>query len=321
MAMRKRKRAKRKPRRKAKPKSQGLEALDCRGEGEPDEVTGLRRSIEGEGGAFIGCYRDPLGGHWQCLAALPLEQVKPTVFQRNLSEAHVKQLAERMGQVSRFLDPVIAVRKGPRQYTSPNGSHRLAALERLGARAVVALVVPDAKMEYQILALNTEKAHNVREKSLEAWRMALELERIDDSVEESEFSLQFEEPQFLTLGACYEKKGNFSGGVYSPVLKRTEGFFEEKLKDAVGERRARAKLLLALDEKVAKKVEELKERGLKSPYLKSFVVARINPLRFRPDAEAELEPTLEKMEAALAKLDPAKIEARHLASAPPVGEE
>lgn len=309
------------PTRKAKPRTRGLEAAECQPASQPPEVRELEAAIRGEGGVFLGAYRDPLGGRWQCLAVLPLEQVKPTVFQRNLSDAHVKRLAERISQIDRFLDPVIVVRKGERQYSSPNGFHRLSALERLGARAVVALVVPDPQMEFQILALNTEKAHNVREKSLEAWRMALELERIDAASRETQFAAQFEEAQFLTLGACYEKKGNFSGGAYSPVLRRTEDFLDKKLPLAITERRARGERLLALDERVAKVVDSLKKRGLQSPYLKPFVVARINPIRFRPDADEDFDSVVEKMEAALAKFNPDKIEARHLAAAPPLSDE
>jgi ParB family chromosome partitioning protein len=58
--------------------------------------------------------------------------------------------------IGRFLDPIVAVREDG-QYLTPNGNHRLQALKKLG------------------LALNTEKTHNLREKSLETIRMALAL--------------------------------------------------------------------------------------------------------------------------------------------------
>ena len=73
--------------------------------------------------------------------------------------------------LQRFLDPIIVVRHDDRYWT-PNGNHRLQAMRRLGAKAIVALLIPDAQIAYQILALNTEKAHNLREKSLETIRMA-----------------------------------------------------------------------------------------------------------------------------------------------------
>ena len=47
---------------------------------------------------------------------------------------------------------------------------------------------------------------------------------------------------------------------------------------AAGERRAAA--VLELDDAVNEAVTKLKEKGLTSPYLKNFVVSRVNPLRF-----------------------------------------
>ena len=120
-------------------------------------------------------YRDPLGGHWQILAALPLDRVEPTPFQRDLSEAHVKRLTGVIDALDRFLDPIIAVRSADGRYWTPNGNHRLASLRALGARSIVALVLPEPEIAYKILALNTEKAHNLREKSLEVIRMARDL--------------------------------------------------------------------------------------------------------------------------------------------------
>src|SRR3989449_3651500 len=127
----------------------------------------LRETIAADGGTVLGAYRDPLGGNWQILAALPLDRVEPTPYQRDLSEAHVARLAAAIDKLDRFLDPVIAVRAADGKYWTPNGYHRLGALRQLGARSIVALVVPEPSVAHRILALNTEKAHNLREKALE----------------------------------------------------------------------------------------------------------------------------------------------------------
>src|SRR5207245_572896 len=116
------------------------------------------------------CFREPLGGEWTVLAALPVDRVAPTPFQRDLSETHAKRLVETIGKLGRYLDPIIAVPADGGWWT-PNGRHRLEAMTRLGAKAVTALVVPDPEIQYKILALNIEKAHNLREKSLEVIRM------------------------------------------------------------------------------------------------------------------------------------------------------
>jgi hypothetical protein len=55
-------------------------------------------------------YREPYGGRWVILAALPIELVEPTPFQRNLSDTHVRKLALVIRKGGRFLDPIIVVR-------------------------------------------------------------------------------------------------------------------------------------------------------------------------------------------------------------------
>jgi ParB family chromosome partitioning protein len=62
-------------------------------------------------------------------------------------------------------------------------------------------------------------------------------------------------------------------------------------------------------------VTALKARGFESPYLKPFVVARINPLRFTRGAKAEFDETVDRMIAAALKFDVGKIKADQLASA------
>jgi ParB family chromosome partitioning protein len=131
---------------------------------------------EARGGAVLATFKDPLGGNWQLLAALPLDAVAPTPFQRDLSEPHVERLRGVLDALDRFLDPVIAVPAPDGGFWTPNGNHRLAALRKLGARTITVLLVPEVEVAYRILALNTEKAHNLREKALEssAWRALAE---------------------------------------------------------------------------------------------------------------------------------------------------
>ena len=197
---------------KAEARSRGFEAAKLAQGNPPAKIAALARSIEDDDGAVLATYRDPLGGHWQVLAALPIDAVEPTPFQRDLSEAHAAKLADVIGKLDRFLDPVIAVRNDEGGYWTPNGRHRLEAMRAVGARAIVALVVPEPELAYRILALNTEKAHNVREKALEVIRMARSLAELDPRPER-EFALEFDDPSLLTLGLCYEQRGRFSGGV------------------------------------------------------------------------------------------------------------
>jgi len=310
----------RKRKKAAESASRGLTARDV-ADGSPSEkVTALRDAIEKDGGASLALFRDPLGGHWQILAALPVERVEPTPFQRDLSETHVVRLSGVVDALGRFLDPIIAVRTEDGRYWTPNGNHRLSAMKRLGAKSIVALVLPDPEVAYKILALNTEKAHNLREKALEVIRMARDL-AAREPAPESQYALEFEEAAFLTLGICYEKNGRFAGGAYHPVLKRVDSFLAEPLRKALTTREGRAARVLELEEAVLAAMQGLKDRGFESPYLRTFVVARVNPLRFHKGEKPSFDATLEKMIAGAKKFKPDSIKAEQVARASGAPEE
>lgn len=305
-------------RRKPAGQSTGLSATELQAAAPPGEVAELHRAIEEDGGKVLAVYREPYGGHWLMLAALPIALVEPTPYQRNLSDTHVRKLEAVIGKLGRFLDPIIAVRtlrpNHEAKYWTPNGNHRLSAMRTLQAKSIVAIVVPQATAAYQILALNTEKAHNLREKALEVIRMYKELAQLDEASEET-YALEFEEPALITLGLCYEERPRFSGGAYHPVLKRVEEFLKTPLRRALESRLERARKVLELDDAIVKQVDALKAKGLTSPYLKSFVVARVNPLRFRPKDAPPLsfEEAMGRMLQAAAKFNPDKIKVDDLA--------
>ena len=291
-AEKKAKKSTRPRRKKAAPASRGLSAVDV-GADVPPQAAELAERIRSDGGIVLSTYREPLGGHPVVLASLPIDIVEPTPYQRDLSEPHVKRLANAMERVDRYLDPMIAVRHDGKYWT-PNGNHRLGASRLLGAKAVIALVLPEEDIAFQILALNTEKAHNLKERSLEVIRMYRGLVGAK-SGKEPEFAPLFEEPAFITLGAAYEKRPRYSGGAYHPIVKRLEEFLDLPLDEALAIREERATKLLQLDDAVIEIVNRLKAKGLVSPYLKNFVVARINFLRFKREGSAEFDATISKM--------------------------
>lgn len=299
--------------------SSGLTAGELAEASPPKEPADLAAGITRDGGRVLATYREPFKGQWVVFATLPIDQVEPTPYQRNISEIHVRRLEGVISQLGRFLDPIIAVRadqaaEGARRYWTPNGNHRLTAMRTLGAKTITAIVIPEPAAAYHILALNTEKAHNLREKALEVARMYEELVRLGDATEES-YALEFEEPSFITLGLCYQERPRFSGGAYHPLLKRTDQFLKKSLRESFDIRRTRSTRLLALDDVVNQHVEALKARGLTSPYLKAAVVARINPLRFRPKDAPPLsyDEAMDRIGKAAAKFNPTNMTSDDLA--------
>ena len=275
----------------------------------------VRERVKQAGGEVIGTYKDPLGGGALLSCILPIAEVEPTPFQRDLSDAHHRKLADVIDKTGMFLDPIICVTAPKTGFWTPNGMHRLAALRRLGAKSVTALVVPKREVAWQILALNTEKAHNLKEKSLEVIRIYRGLIEEDASRPESGFSFYLEEASFVTLGLCYEKNLKFAGGAYNPIVRRLEKFADEPLQKALKSHEKHAGMLQELDENVAQVMTKLKARGFVSPYLRAFVVARINPLRFMQGEPPELAEVLKTMAQRAAKFNTEKVKQEDLASA------
>ena len=265
--------------RKAKANTRGATASEA----VLTEISGdalvTKAAIEKAGGVVTGQYLDPLGGQPLLLAVLPIDQVEPTPFQRDVSDAHHKRLADVIDRTGIFLDPIIAI-TAPAGFWTPNGGHRLAAMRRLGAKAITVLVVPKREVAWQILALNTEKAHNLKDKSLEVIRIFRNLLEESADKPEKNFGYYFEEASFIKMGLCYEKNPRFSGGVYNSFVRRLSTFSEESLTKSLKVHERHAAMLLELDQKVAEVVAKLKTKGFVSPYLKAFVVGRSNPLRF-----------------------------------------
>jgi ParB family chromosome partitioning protein len=272
--------------------ARGLDAADVAIAMDSPEIAEVAALVRSLGGAPIGAYHEPLGGRPLILASLPLNAVQPTPFQRDLSPTHAKRLALKIDETAAFLDPLIVVRGDEGRFWTPNGRHRLAAAKVLGLKQITALISPDDKLAYRILALNTEKAHNLRDRSLEVIRMARSLAKSRSTAKESQFTAEFESPDLLTLGIVYEKASRFAGGAYSSLLKKVDRFSERTLPVSLREREGSAARLLEIDAQVKKVIAALQARGFKSPYLRNYVVARINPVRFHKVKKGDTQPPM-----------------------------
>ena len=273
-------------------KARGLDATEVALALDSPDVAAVTELVRSAGGAPIGAYRDPLGGRALLVASLPLSAVQPTPFQRDLSPTHAKRLAQKIEETAAFLDPLIVVRGEDGKLWTPNGRHRLAAAKVLGLRQITALISSDDTLAYRILALNTEKAHNLRDRSLEVIRMARSLAERHSQARESQFSAEFEAPELLTLGIVYEKSSRFAGGAYSAFLKKVDRFGDRALPASLREREGFAARLLEIDAQVKRLIASLQAKGFKSPYLRNYVVARINPVRFHKVKKGDSKPPM-----------------------------
>lgn len=291
------------PRKQLTPRrdKRGLVAGEVRLDFDDPATAPLVGAVEAAGGAAIGAYREPLSGRPILLAVLPIEAIEPTPFQRDLSPTHTKRLAQKIEASGSFLDPLIVVRGEGGGFWTPNGRHRLAAGKVLGLRQITVLISADEALAFKILALNTEKAHNLRDRSLEVIRMARALVERSPRKRERDFAAEFEAPELLTLGLVYEQEARFAGGAYSPFLRKLDRFSDGTLKKALSERASYAARLLEIDHHVKEIVKALQARGFRSPYLRNFVVARINPVRFHRAKQGDDTPPM-PLRAALTRM-------------------
>jgi ParB family chromosome partitioning protein len=261
----------------------------------------LAEQVEHDGGSALALYREPVGQHWQIFCLLPSALVEATPYQRDLSPTHVKRLQECVKKIDRFVDPIVAMSPRPGLYWTPNGNHRRTVLDKLKAKMVPAILVPEPEVAYQILALNTEKAHNLKEKSLEVIRMYKGLVKDEPSSGEEDYAFQFEAPHFVTLGLLYEQNKRFSGGAFAPILRRVDKFLKGSLSKAFAEREERAGMVRDADAALAAVVARLKKRGINHPYVKNYVLARTTPLtrarKTLPSFEQTWKRLVENMEA------------------------
>ncbi|HEY8732834.1 MAG TPA: ParB N-terminal domain-containing protein [Candidatus Limnocylindria bacterium] len=311
--------AKRKTTKKRGPAApRGPEPLESAIDLADPSVAPLARQIAKAGGATLAAYRDPYAGTPLLFASLPLRAIEATPFQRDLSKVHADRISDAIGAVGVFLDPVIAVPSDDGGFTSPNGRHRLAAAKKLGLRTVSALVVTDPRIAYRILPLNTEKAHNLRDRSVEVIRMARSLAKEQPRSREKDHAVAFEAAHFLTLGTAYEERGRFAGSSYQSMLRRVDVFLDGTLPAALRQRDQWGRRLLDIDDRVAAHVKTLQGMGFKSPYLRAVVVARCNPVRWLPQKRGAPPPmrmaeALGKMAANVRKFDPKSVRAGDLA--------
>ena len=285
-------------------------------QGEPPKaVLTLADQVEEDGGSVLALYQEPVGRAWQIFALLPMDQVRPTPYQRDLSETHSKRLRDVITKLDRFIDPIVAVRHGPGEYWTPNGNHRREALQKLKAKYAPVILIPEAEVAFQILALNTERAHNLKEKSLEVIRMLRGLMEQEPRKAEEDFAFQFEEAHFITLGMLYEEYPRFSGSVHAPILRRVDKFLKLTLPKAYEERGRRAGVVEAADKLLADVVMRLKKRGIAHPYIKNFVMARCSPLTRARKTVPTFDQAWEKIQAALDRFDVDKIRSEEIARA------
>src|SRR2546426_9172992 len=273
----------------------------------PKAVSALGEQVEADGGRVLAIYQDPVGEHWQLFCLLPRERVESSPYQRDLSPTHVKRLTEAVKKLDRFVDPIVAISPRPGVYWTPNGNHRRAVLDKLKADVIPVILVVEPEMLFEVLPLNVEKAHNLKEKSLEVIRMYRALVKEDPETTEEKWAAQFESPHFITLGLLYEENKRFAGGAFAPILRRVDKFLKQTLPKGIESRTERADLVRAADQALGVAVAKIKKRGINHPYVKNYLLARTTPLTRARKTLPSFEQTFKKLKDNLDEFDVSRV--------------
>ena len=267
----------------------------------------LASQIERDGGQVLALYQEPVGDHWQIFCLLPRTKCEASPYQRDLSPTHVKRLTESIKRLDRFVDPIVAISPRPGVYWTPNGNHRRAVLDKLKAEVIPVILVVEPEMLFEVLPLNVEKAHNLKEKSLEVIRMYRALVKEEPDTTEEKWASQFESPHFITLGLLYEENRRFAGGAFAPILRRVDKFLKQTLPKGLDTRTERADLVRAADQALGLAVAKIKKRGINHPYVKNYLLARTTPLTRARKTLPSFEQTFKKLKDNLDEFDVSKV--------------
>ncbi len=267
----------------------------------------LASQIERDGGRVLAVYQEPVGDHWQIFGLLPRAKCEASPYQRDLSPTHVKRLTESIKRLDRFVDPIVAISPRPGVYWTPNGNHRRAVLDKLKADFIPVILVVEPEMLFEVLPLNVEKAHNLKEKSLEVIRMYRALVTDDPDTTEEKWAAQFEAPHFITLGLLYEENKRFAGGAFAPILRRVDKFLKQTLPKGLDSRTERADMVRAADAALGVAVAKIKKRGINHPYVKNYLLARTTPLTRARKTLPSFEQTFKKLRENLEEFDVSKV--------------
>ncbi|PYN81514.1 MAG: chromosome partitioning protein ParB [Candidatus Rokuibacteriota bacterium] len=267
----------------------------------------LASQVERDGGRILALYQEPVGEHWQIFCLLPRAKCEASPYQRDLSPTHVKRLTESIKRLDRFVDPIVVISPRAGVYWTPNGNHRRAVLDKLKADFIPVILVVEPEMVFEVLPLNVEKAHNLKEKSLEVIRMYRALAKEEPDTTEETWAFQFESAHFVTLGLLYEENKRFAGGAFAPILRRVDKFLKQALPKGLDTRTERADLVRAADAALGVVVVKIKKRGINHPYVKNYLLARTTPLTRARKTLPSFEQTFKKLRDNLEEFDVGKV--------------
>jgi ParB family chromosome partitioning protein len=247
-------------------------------------------------------FRDPAKRRGLQFAVLPMTKLEVVSHQRKASDAHVKRVVDSVERVG-FLAPVVVVeRDGGGGYLIIDGQHRFLAAKELGLRRIPAVIAP-RDVARRMLTLNVEKEPNIRERSAVALSIYRELVEAEPDMgeDDAEVADAVQQAHYVTLGLAYQASGRLAGSLYEPILRRCDGFMDERLAEALPIRDARAARVVEAHRLVRAVTDRLKEAGAWHEFAGAQIISYANPLK-RARKQHSFDQTFDKLIAKLESL-------------------
>jgi len=218
-------------------------------------------------------FRDPLSGSDLEIRLVSVDDLKLVPFNRPISQSHAKKLLQAIEEIGYFLVPLVVWEKDG-ELLVVDGQHRLLAAKSLGLKEVPVIVVQDSIVASKILKLNTEKASNIKDKSIQAYRMVkymIEIDKGDTPEENLETVLDF--PTLITFGIILEDLNpRFPASSYEKIY-RFDSYLPFTVQEALDVRKQHAQKLNDLDALV---VETARKYDLpaRDPFYRNTILSR-----------------------------------------------
>lgn len=230
-------------------------------------------------------YKEPISNKELEFAILNIDDIQIHGYERAVSEEHLKKLMEAISKVGVYIDPITVFKDPKGKYFVLNGQHRLLAMKRLGYKQISSIIFDDPEIAKNIIALNTEKAPDIRDMARES--KAIYMEYLQTTPQEPENIVsKYLEAYYVTCGFAYEKMEKFGGSVLETLMRKVDLFLEQPLKEASRIREKRAEKLIDIYTRIIELEQKLKEQDIWHPFIRKEIFSHINPykrLRIIPD--------------------------------------
>lgn len=224
---------------------------------------------------------DPYKKQLLSFRLISLDKLEVSPYARRSSEYHVHRLITSINKLG-FLVPLMVVEDSKKENRCIiiDGQHRFMAARILKIPQLPVFILPQNLAE-QLMHFNIEKELNIRERSFVA--LAIYRRHLSETPNMLETAPEIvdsiENAYYITLGLGYEKKEDLTGAAFEPVLRKSDFFLNNPLKETYSIRDRRASQVIQVNSLVREIVQKFRQMGEWNPYIYNQIITWANPYK------------------------------------------